>query len=294
MIKKMIIASALIASSSISVASVLGDGQQVFSADVSYTSADKLWMGNESDLDFGGAKTAYYNYAVEYKRGIKWGLQLDGRLGYTVSRINDGAFSDATESNGNDSISEISLKVTKNLHKNSVHDLDIYFKYRHPGSDSDPTAPAFLAVNDFSSHMVLGLADTFTITNSFLLNVDLSYIKRSHADSLDAFELPADQIDFKLNAPIYINEKLMIFPGVAFRHTMSGPGLSTSGFNSISAQAGVPAFFAARERFFGYLLGASYYMPNLNSGLGFSVFKKASGQNTDQSTTMSVSWGVYL
>ena len=294
-------------------AGVMAQGAQSVSVDYSRTNANKLWKGTSSDAymtaaesNLGIGETTYQTYAVNYSRGLGFGLQLDFRLGYATSIIEDGSHPGAgTNNNGpgpkdfrQKDINEVSLKLTYNLLAGANHSTNVYFQYRHPGASDTPTNPTFLALNDFSTHMVFGLTEAYSLGKlSFVL--DANYTKRSTADKLEAFELPGDQINLKLDLPYRFSNRVTAGTGLVYRHTTSGPDIggqpawdAVNTASSVGEPATTPAFYAVRERFVGYSMFGTYYLPKTDSYVGLSRFRKLQGRNTDQSRTWALFYGI--
>jgi len=297
-------------------AGVMAKGAQSVTVDYSRTNANKLWKGTSSDAYMYDAnnsanaeigETTFQTYAVNYSRGLGFGLQMDFRLGYATSIIEDGSHPGAgTNNNGpgpkdirQKDINEVSLKLTYNVLSGANHSTNVYFQYKHPGASDTPTNPTFLALNDYSSHMVFGVTETYSLNKlSFVL--DLNYAMRSTADKLEAFDLPGDQINLKLDLPYQFSDRVTAGTGLAYRHTTSGPDIGGTNWtavntaNSVGEASATPAFFAIRERFVGYSMFATYYMPKYDSYVGVSRFRKLQGRNTDQSRTWAVFYGINL
>jgi hypothetical protein len=300
---------ALVVSTSVH-ANVLDDGAQTVFVDYSQTSAHSLWKGNSDEnyfcnnsgtgasCDTGIAKTTYKTYSLNYGRGFAWGLQADFRLSYATSIIEHGthpALLVGPVDSKQSEISEVSLKLTKNLISTSAHSTNVYFQYKSPGGNSEVANPTFLAVNDFSTHMVLGVTESLSLIKNWRWVLDVNYTKRSRADLLDSFELPADQINVALDLPYQLSERVNVGVGMVMRHTTSGPDIGGSDWGTINAAAGgIPAFYAIKEQFIGYSMSGSYYFPKSNTWIGASRFTKLSGRNTDQSSTWALFYGLNI
>ncbi|MBT7608837.1 MAG: hypothetical protein HN576_03720 [Bacteriovoracaceae bacterium] len=291
-------------------ANVLDNGSQVLSIDYSQTNAQSLWKGSSTEnyfcnntgsgasCDTGIGKTTYSTYSLNYGRGLGLGLQADFRLTYATSIIEHGSHPNPTVG-GVDTkqskISEISLKMTKNLISKSSHSTNVYFQYKSPGANSEVANPTFLSVNDFSTHMTLGLTETLSLFENWRWIFDVNYTKRSRADLLESFELPADQINVTLDLPYQLSERISAGMGLVMRHTTNGPDIGGSDWGTINAAAGgIPAFYAIKEQFVGYSMSGSYYFPKSNTWVGASRFTKLTGRNTDQSTTWALFYGLNL
>ena len=254
-----------------------------------------------TSCDTGIGKTTYKTYSLNYGRGFAWGLQADFRLSYGTSIIEHGTHPNALVGpvdSKQSKISEVSLKLTKNLISTSAHSTNVYFQYKSPGGNSEVANPTFLAVNDFSTHMVLGVTESLSLIENWRWILDVNYTKRSRADLLDSFELPADQINVTLDLPYQLSERVSAGVGMVMRHTTSGPDIGGSDWGGgkplFTAAGGIPPFYAIKEQFVGYSMSGSYYFPKSDTWIGASRFTKLSGRNTDQSSTWALFYGLNL
>ena len=293
-------------------AAVMDKGVQTLTFDYSRTSANSIWKGDNkinyfcantgsgADCGNGIGQTTYTTYSLGHGIGLGWGLQLDTRVTYTVSVMDYGSHPaqavgpvDAPQKD----ISEVSLRLTKNLISKEKHGTDVYLQYKHPGGNDEPQNPTFLAVNDYSSHLTLGVTETLNLVKNWTWIFDASYTKRSTADKLKAFDLPADQLNFRLDLPYQFSDRISAGAGLTYLHTTGGPDIGGSDWgagNVLFSAAGHPPFYAVRERFVGYSMFGSYYIPKADAWVGLSRFRKLSGRNTDISRTWAVFLGMYL
>ena len=278
-------------------------GNAFVSTDFSYTSARDLWKGNGQEAIFSDnnadtrvrGKTTSYNYGLSASFGIPFGMQLDFRTQYTTTRMNNATHPNAANGAMGASvrgISEASLILKKHVYANSWLDQDFYIGYRHPG-ETTPQSPTFIAITDFSNHYILGSETGFHFSKQWSFVNDIRYIMRSEADKLATMELPSDQMEWSGRLSWQYDSKLTLSSSAIWRHTFSGPDISTADFVTAVGLAGHPPFYAARERFLGYAMGGNYRVGS-RSYLGVSRFKKVWGRNTDRSRTWSVFYGYYF
>lgn len=281
MIKNLLISFLLGATFSLSTnASVMKDGEQFLALDYSMTSADKLWVGNGNDRSYNGGETTYINYGLSYGRGFGSGLQLDLRLGYATSEMSGGNFGLAADGDKEKDLNEVSLKLTYNLITNSGHSTNIFFKYQHPGANTEPTGTKFIALNDFTTQYIFGFEEEVYF-NRLVLKFDVNYALRSSLDAAGQDGLPGNQLNASLTSNYSFTNRIIAGAGFVYRSTEDGLTLPLTN----------DKFYAAKEKFFGYSLAGTYSFPESQSFVGLTRFSKTSGRNTDQSTTWSAFYG---
>lgn len=291
--KKLLISSLVLGAMS-SQASVMNRGQQMMSLDTSFTTASKLFGGGGAFVGggtgYGGARTTFLNYGIGYGVGIGSEYQIDARVAYTTSSISGGSFggepnnsTDRSVARDGDSVSEVSevsLKVTKTISEDGS--MDFYVKYATPGSNTNTDEKLFIAVNDFTNHLALGLLKTYSLSNLWSFSYDLNYTHRFQSDDVPDSDQMGGQVNLQGNWGYRYSDQTTLSTGFALRETLSGPDI------------GGADFYAVKERVLGASFAGSYYMPNSGSWLGYSLFQKLYGANTDSSTTLSLNWGKYF
>jgi hypothetical protein len=275
--------------------------------DVSYTSARELWKGNSEEVTFQDAegdvhtstagnpleaKTKFYNFGltIGYQK-LPFGLTTELRLDYTVSKIRNATHpnpANGMEDSGLSRLSGAELKLSKNIINNNFS-FGTYFSFRHP-IDSKPTAPSFIALNDFSTHLSFGLNSSYKLTPSTYLYYDVKYTKRSLDSKYDSFDLLSNKINMKIDLLYLYDQKISFGGGLVWNHTFSGPDISTSEFGSATTAIKHPVFYLARERFLADNFYLNYYYSH-SSWYGVSRLQKIWGRNTDRSTTTTVYYG---
>jgi len=272
----------------------LASGVQMISSDLSITKANSLWKGDSNVYTFadaqatalpaGGtatANTTYYNVGVQYTRGLANASQLEFRVDYATSGMENGNHG-ATESG--DKVSQLAgveLKYTKDFSKI----LSGYVGIKHP-TNSDPDEKTFIAVNDYSTHYFLGLKGSMDISQNWYQYWDIKYISRSRQSDIVVQELPADQGEIKLDFLYTAGEKLSLGAGLLGHHTFHGLDIGRGDWGTAVGEAGHPPFYAVRDSFAAHTFYVNYYYSK-NAWYGLSHFEKFYGRNTDISRTIT-------
>lgn len=291
---KKLILSSLVCGTLSAYANVMDSGQQMMSLDLSYTTASQLLGGGGafvgSGTGYGGARTTFLNYGLGYGVGLGSSYQLDARVAYTSSSINGASFggeasdqNDRSVARDGDSVSElseVSLKLTKTVSDDGS--LDMYVKFATPGTNTNTDEKLFIAVNDFTNHLAIGVVKTYPQSNLWSFSYDLNFTHRFQSDDVPDSDQMGGQINLSGNWGYQYSDQTSLSTGFAYRETLSGPNI------------GEADFYAVKERLFGLSFAGSYYMPNSGSWLGYSLFQKIYGANTDASTTLSFNIGKYF
>lgn len=291
--KKLIISSMIFGSMS-TYASVMTSGQQMMSIDLSYTTASQLYGASGAFVgsgdSYGGGSTVFLNYGLNYGVGLGSDYQLDARVAYTSSSISGASFG-GDPANANDrqvardgdsvsEVSEVSLKVTKTISDDGS--MDFYVKYATPGNNTNTDEKLFIAVNDFTNHLALGIVKSYPQSDLWSFSYDLNYTHRFQSDDVPDSDQMGGQLNLSGNWGYQYSNQSTLSTGFAFRETLSGPKI------------GEADFYAVKERLFGLSFAGSYFMPDSGSWIGYSLFQKVYGANTDSSTTLSLNYGLYF
>lgn len=284
---KKLISLVVLSLSTSSFAAVMEQGQSTASLDLSYTTASALYNGGGNSSSFEGASTTFINYGFSYASGLGSDNQLEARVAYTSSSLSGGDFggeegsSNFTEDGDSVSeVSEVSLKWTKTISEDKM--TDIYVKFAHPGTNTNTDEKLFIGVNDFTSHLALGMIKSYQLSNLWSYSFDLNYTHRLQSDDVPDSDQMGGQINFQNNWGYQYSNRTTLSTGFAYRETLSGPNV------------GPDDFYAVKERLLGLSFAGSYYFPDSGSWLGTSLFRKVYGANTDVSTTLSFNIGKYF
>ena len=269
-----------------SFAAVLDQGQSTASLDFSYTTANALYNGDGNTSSYGDASTTFMNYGFTFARGLGSDNQLDARVAYTSSTLSGGDFGGTKDGDSVSEVSEISLKWTRTITEDKA--TDVYAKFAHPGTNNNPGAKTdndrklFIGVNDFTSHLALGLIKSYRLSNLWSYAFDLNYTHRFQSDDVPDSDQMGGQLNFQNNWGYQYSDTTSLSMGFAYRETLSGPNI------------GGADFYAVKERLLGLSFAGSYFFPDSGSWLGASLFQKVYGANTDVSTTFSFNIGKYF
>ena len=282
-------------------------GMSLISLDYNYTTARELWYGDNTLHNFcdnAGTKgnceesnpygqQRFNSYGLNYSYGFAKDFQLDFRVAYTKSKLKYASHADAKQDETVKQISEMALKVGWDAYENNIFLLNIYLAYAHPWN-TNPKHPSFIAVNDFSQHLSAGMFNSVKIVERFSFLSDFRVIFRTAQDWFEEEDLPANQFRWDMNFSYQVSSMFNFGGGISWLHTFKGPDIGSQEWKDLIAKGGgIPPFYAARERFFGYNIFASQTIGERN-WVGISMFQKFWGRNTDRGQTWSVFVGTYF
>jgi hypothetical protein len=252
----------------------------VYTQSFSYTYAKSAFRGNSHPLAINNAKQVYYNTAANLFWGLRKNLQLDLELSYSKSALKDSSFADANKDSTAEGFNKFLIGLKRKLYQKKQYILMARLAYQHP-IKTTPKAPLFISLNDFSQDILLTFDNNFKFKR-FSLITQTSYIHR--------FGDIGDQLNINISAPVSLNQKFTLTPGLGLLHTFSGLDIDSPEFSTFPGRL---PFDLKRERHITLQQGVNYtFTPKTWGGVVYS--QKIWGENSNKGRSLGAYYGRFF